>query len=169
MRELLLMRHAKSDWDAPFGRDRERPLNQRGEESGRTMGRFLASTRRVPEVAVTSPAVRAESTLDLAMAAGAWSCEKRVDEDLYGGGPEGTLAVLRRHGGEAKRVMVVGHEPVMSSVAARLMGGGMIRFPTAAVAGFRIGVEWPRLDWASGELEFLVLPRLLLAAERGTG
>jgi phosphohistidine phosphatase len=167
MRELLLMRHAKSDWDAPFGSDRDRPLNRRGEHSGRAVGRFLASTGRVPELAVTSPAVRAESTLDLAMSAGAWRCEKRIDEALYGGGPEGVLEAARRHAGEAVRVMVVGHEPVMSSAAARLMGGGSIRFPTAAVAGFRVRVtDWDRLGWTAGELEFLMLPRLLLAAER---
>ena len=45
MKRLLVFRHGKSDWDADYGVDFERPLALRGQKAARTMGRFLAPQR----------------------------------------------------------------------------------------------------------------------------
>ena len=58
MKTLLLMRHAKSDWDADYGLDHDRPLNDRGLRSARLMGRVLADEGLVPELVISSTAVR---------------------------------------------------------------------------------------------------------------
>ena len=50
MKTLLLMRHAKSDWDADYGPDHDRPLNERGLRSARLMGRVLAEEGLVPDL-----------------------------------------------------------------------------------------------------------------------
>ena len=42
MKTLLMMRHGKSDWDADFGSDHDRPLNERGVRNSRLMGQVLA-------------------------------------------------------------------------------------------------------------------------------
>ena len=48
MLSLILFRHGKSDWDAPYANDHERPLANRGKEAARCMGRLLSHTRQVP-------------------------------------------------------------------------------------------------------------------------
>src|SRR5580700_6638561 len=87
MRTLLLFRHGKSEWTSGGGDDRSRPLSSRGKKAARTMGRFLARGD-TPDLALSSPAVRASETLRLAMAAGGWSCETATREALYDGVPE---------------------------------------------------------------------------------
>jgi phosphohistidine phosphatase len=53
MLELLVMRHAKSDWDAGTD-DHERPLAERGVKAARKVGRFLARAEMVPELVTRS-------------------------------------------------------------------------------------------------------------------
>jgi phosphohistidine phosphatase len=162
MKELLLMRHGKSDWAAQFDGDRDRPINKRGRRAAMAVGEAIARAERVPDIVVSSPAVRAATTAKLAIQAGGWRCEERVDEALYGAGAEGVLDVVRRHGRDSERVMVVGHEPTMSAVVSRVIGGGAVRFPTAAVAGLRLHITaWSAFDWRRGELDLFLTPRFL--------
>ncbi len=66
MKTLLLMRHAKSDWDADYESDHDRPLNDRGLKSARLMGRVLADEGLVPDLIISSTALRARTTAELA-------------------------------------------------------------------------------------------------------
>lgn len=161
MKALILFRHGKSDWDAPSGEDRERPLASRGRKAARTMGRLLPRAGQAPDAVLCSPAVRAEETLRLAMEAGEWSCPVRVAEGLYGGGVEGALAEIRAETG-ADVLLVVGHEPTSSELATLLVGGGRIGLPTGAA--LRIDFEeskgWGDIGPGSGELAWLLVPRL---------
>ena len=77
MPELLLMRHAKSDWGSGDEDDRARPLAERGRKAARRLGRFLTAAGQVPALVLSSPAVRALETARLAVAAGGWSCPWR--------------------------------------------------------------------------------------------
>ena len=97
------------------------------------MGALLTRIGETPDLIVTSPAIRAESTAELARDAGAWDVELIVDERVYGGGPSELLAAACEHGAAHGRVMVVGHEPAMSSLV-RLLTGGSVAMRTAAVA-----------------------------------
>lgn len=162
MVELLLMRHAKSDWDAAFEADRDRPLNQRGRSAAKTMGLAIAGAGKIPDRVVTSPALRAVTTAELAILAGDWQTECEIEEAIYGGGPDGLIEAVRLHGPGTERLMVVGHQPTMSMVVSRLIGGGSLRFPTAAIAGLLIpSPGWGALDNSLGELQFLWSPKLL--------
>ena len=71
MKTLILFRHGKSDWDSEEPSDHDRPLAKRGRKAAKAMGKFLALAGQVPDSAVTSSAVRARSTLEIAMEAGA--------------------------------------------------------------------------------------------------
>jgi phosphohistidine phosphatase len=162
MRELLLMRHGKSDWEADFESDLERPLAKRGRKAAARMGRFLAAVGRVPDLVLCSPAARARETVEIAAVAGEWGCPVEVVEGLYGGDAEGVIETLIQVPEEQARVMVVGHEPVWSQLVARLTGGGAVAMPTAAVASVRfLDCGWAELAPGRGTLQWLVTPRLL--------
>ena len=62
MRELFIMRHAKSSWDDPTLSDFERPLNRRGKEDAPLMGEHLKRLGIKPDLIVSSPAKRAKKT-----------------------------------------------------------------------------------------------------------
>ena len=79
MRSVVLFRHGKSDWDADYNVDHERPLAKRGIKAAKRMGKYLAELDEIPDIVITSTAVRAKTTVELAMKAGAWSSEFRLD------------------------------------------------------------------------------------------
>jgi phosphohistidine phosphatase len=64
-RQLTLLRHAKSSWDDTAVKDRNRPLNERGERDAPLMGRRLRDRGSRPTLIVTSPAVRARRTAQI--------------------------------------------------------------------------------------------------------
>lgn len=163
MPALLLFRHGKSDWDADDGgEDRARPLARRGRKAAQRMGRFLARAGQVPDAAITSPAVRAADTLRLAMDGGGWSCPVRTATSLYGGGVAGLLAEVQREPDTTAVLLAVGHEPTWSAALAAFVGGGEVRFPTAALARIDFDVDgWDDVAPGTGVLEWLVVPRLL--------
>jgi phosphohistidine phosphatase len=160
--ELLLLRHGKSDWDAGAGADHDRPLAKRGREAARRMGRTLARAGLVPARAITSSALRARSTAELAAAEGGFGDRLEVTPDLYEATPEGVLALLRGQAGAASPLLLVGHEPTFSETASLLIGGGRVRLPTAALAAIRFEAgAWSEVEAGSGELAWLLVPKLL--------
>ena len=163
MPALTLFRHGKSDWDAgDAGDDRSRPLARRGQKAAQRMGRFMARAGQVPDAAITSPAVRAADTLRLAMEGGGWSCPVRTATLLYGGGVAGLLAEVQKEPAATGMLLAVGHEPTWSAALTALVGGGDVRFPTAALARIDFNVDrWQDVAPGTGVLAWLVVPRLL--------
>ena len=161
MRSVIMFRHGKSDWQTDTaGDDRMRPLSRRGQKTARTMGRFLVLASEVPDAAITSPALRATETLRLAMEAGGWNCPVQRREGLFGD-VRSVIEEIRAELPVTEVLLVVGHEPTCSEVAGFLIGGGSLRLPTGALARIDLDVdEWTNIGPASGQLSWLVLPRL---------
>lgn len=158
MRRLILFRHGKSDWHAGYGSDHERPLNRRGVDSAETMGRVLARAGLVPDHAITSSALRAKTTLELAHGAGGWECTIDVSDALYGTSVEEALSVASRAPDDARSLMLVGHEPTWSEVVHHLTGGD-VTVKTATVIGIDLpGDSWSDLD-RRGSVVFVFQPR----------
>jgi phosphohistidine phosphatase len=162
MRSLILFRHAKSDWNADYGGDDQmRPLSHRGRAASRTMGRFLANARQLPDTAMASPAVRAERTLALAMRAGGWDCPVRVKSELYEDA-SAFLRVVRIEPISTRTLLMVGHEPTLSEVTRLLTGGVEVQIPTAAMVRLDLEIEhWCDLSGVKARISWLVTPRLL--------
>lgn len=162
-KRLLLFRHAKSDWHAGALNDHERPLTKRGSEAARVMGRVLAAADQLPDLVVTSTAVRARTTVELAHAAGGWTCPVETSDALYDTDAVSMLEEIRGLPDSAERVLLAGHEPTWSELASRLIGGGALRFPTAALARINLGVDrWRDAASGYGALVWLLQPKLFV-------
>lgn len=146
MKTLILLRHAKSDWDDPDLADHDRPLADRGREAAPKMGAWLKAYGPVPDLVLCSTAVRARQTLDLVLEAWGAAPPVRHDRGLYLVGPEGVLARLRRAPDDAAVVMIVGHNPDLELLARRLSAKG-----DAAVLA-RLGAKYPTAGLAVIEL-----------------
>ncbi len=157
MATLAVLRHAKSDWDAAYGSDRDRPLNSRGMRSARLMGRMLKAEELVPDLILSSPAVRARTTAAVAMESGTWHSQLLIDERLYSGGVEGTVSAVRELG-EVGSLMVVGHQPTWSQLVATLTGQHA-DMKTATVALIALDGPWSALGPGTGALVNVIQPR----------
>jgi len=154
MKRLTLVRHSKSDWSLPGQQDWDRALNKRGQRDAPEMARRLRARKLKPDAILSSPAVRALATATI-MARELKTAPSivRQDERLYLAGPADMLTVIRELGGDARHLMVFGHNPGITEFANRLSAGDRIdNMPTSAVftATFAIA-DWSELDWASGQ------------------
>ncbi len=161
MVSLLMLRHAKSDWQAEYGPDDlRRPLAKRGMRAARTIGRFLAETGQVPDRTLVSPALRAKQTVDLAVSAGNWECPVSVCDELYRE-VDDVLGAIRGRGGDSKLLMIVGHQPTWSLTASKLANGAQFCLPTASL----LRLDFDEDNWTAvrgnGRIRWLVSPRLL--------
>lgn len=173
MRRLMLLRHAKSDWSKPGGRDQDRPLNARGREAAPKMGAYMAKHALKPDLVLASTAERVRETLDLVLPAFAKAPKIVRDDRLYEAGPEQLLEIIQETTAGVHSLLLVGHNPGMAELAAMLMASGDVetrqklieKFPTGglAIIDFPAG-EWAKLKPKSGRLERFVVPRALETA-----
>jgi phosphohistidine phosphatase len=170
MPELLLLRHAKSDWRDRDLDDFDRPLAPRGRRAAPLMGRYLAAEGLIPDLVLCSTARRAVETLDLLLTALASKPEIGYLKTLYLAPPSRMLAVLRRQSPERGRILLIAHNPGLQHLALDLAGpagsDAAIRlaekFPTAALARFQVS-DWGSLGEVPARFSAFVRPRDLAA------
>lgn len=164
MKTLLVMRHAKSDWNAEYGRDHERPLNDRGIRSARIMGRVLTADGLAPDLVVTSTAVRARSTASLAKAAGDWDCEVILDPSLYGTVADAAVQSATTVP-DSDRLMLVGHQPTWS-ILVSVLTGEQAEIKTATVVAIDFDIAaWKDLPSVRGNISATYQPRDYFGSE----
>ncbi|MEL6614472.1 MAG: histidine phosphatase family protein, partial [Bacteroidota bacterium] len=162
MKTIVLLRHGKSDWDADYGHDHDRPLAERGHKGARKMGRFLVTSGLTPDRALSSTALRARQTLAVAAEHGGWTGQATVTEALYGTTADGVIREIQKTPDDATVLVVVGHEPTFSGAVSRLIGGGRVEMKTATMARIDVDVEtWSDVAPGRGVLAWLMPPGAL--------
>lgn len=158
-KNLILYRHAKSDWEADYDNDHERPLAARGIDAARKMGSLLKESEQLPNFIVCSTAVRALQTLEFSAKAGNWASDIQTHGDLYTGGSESILNIIHSTPKNVSRLMLISHEPKLSILSSKLIGGGEIRFPTAGMCRIDFKVsKWSDIQFEGGELRWMLQP-----------
>jgi phosphohistidine phosphatase len=165
---LLLFRHAKSDWGDANLADIERPLNSRGKAAAIRMSVYMKEQGLLPNQILCSTAQRTRETLARLLPHLPQEAQIHLVSDLYQQSEDDYLGIIRRFGGRAQNLMVIGHNPATEDTARTLAGtsaaGAMAdlqeKFPTAALAvvDFDI-VDWSELQPGTGHLERFVKPR----------
>ena len=139
MIELVLIRHAKSDWEDPSLADHDRPLNRRGRANALMMARHFHESAEGPRRLLSSTALRARRTAEAF--AEPLGVEVELHADLYASSPT-TLWEKAVATGSAS-VMLVAHNPGITALAADLSRGGIEHMPTCAIARF----TWESARW----------------------
>jgi phosphohistidine phosphatase len=162
----LILRHAKSAWDSGAASDFERPLNGRGKRDALRVGRWLADPARCPDRIVASSARRARQTAwRIAEALGVPRTEIDLQRRLYLAGCDTLLDILAACPAHCARVLLVGHNPGLESLLARLVDARLPQpadgklLPTAAVAHLRLPDDWSWLAPGCAELLAMTRPR----------
>ena len=146
MKTMLLVRHAKSNWENPALPDKDRPLNDRGKRDAAKMAARLAKRELKPDLILSSPARRALATAQIIARELDYNLQDIVvDDRLYAVDADDLLGVLRKLGDKTKRVMLFGHNPELTDLANRL-ASEITHMPTCAVAEFTFDAKsWSRI------------------------
>jgi phosphohistidine phosphatase len=165
-RELLLLRHAKSEWDGSFDSDFLRPLAKRGKKDAPRVGEWLYREGLVPDFIISSPAERAKQTV-LKVCKSLDFKKKQIvwDEDIYEGGLPSLLQILSRCPPTASTVLLVGHNPGLEELLSYLAGDEISLpedgklLPTAALARLEMPDDWQALTKGCAQLVSVTRPR----------
>jgi phosphohistidine phosphatase len=177
MRRLMLLRHAKTETDAPSGRDQDRRLDARGHRDAAEIGAWIGSHPPFPDHVMVSPAVRAVQTWDIAWEAMKEQAPKPQIElvpELYGADATQLLLSIRMVSAtDPKRLLLVGHNPGMHELALALTGGGdkvsrealLDNLPTSGLVILDFETDdWNDVAFRRGRLMLFVSPKLLKQA-----
>jgi phosphohistidine phosphatase len=166
---LILLRHAKSAW--PDGvADRERPLAERGRKAAHVVGAYMAREKLIPDLALVSPARRAQETWKLVRKTLSEKIDERDAPDIYEVSAERIVDVILAVGPDIRTLLIVGHNPGMENAASLLVADGDAdavdrmedKFPTAGLAVIDFDVDgWDEIAAGSGYLERFVTPKSL--------
>ncbi len=161
MRELFIMRHAKSSWDDPTLPDFERPLNGRGKEDAPLMGEHLSRLGIKPDLIVSSPAKRAKKTAKIVARKLGYPEERIVwKESIYEASAQALLYLVCQLPDDAKRVMLVGHNPGFTMLANTLGDIAVDNIPTAGVVGIAFDASsWSEACRMRGHTLFFEYPK----------
>jgi phosphohistidine phosphatase len=172
MRQLLLLRHAKSASGDASVPDRDRPLNASGRRSAGVMRSAMRDLGLAPDVVLVSTARRTLETLE---ALEPWDDTPLVEpmDSLYLANPIQLTAALHGVAETVRSVLVIGHNPGLHDLAlalagARALAGGgdngralAAGFPTGALAEFVVAGSWWDLREGGGKLVRFLTPRML--------
>ena len=166
MKQLLLLRHAKSSWEDPKLADFDRPLAGRGLKAAKLMGRELAARDWLPDLALVSTALRTRDTWRLVAAELPAHTQVTFDDALYDASAADILSQLRQADASSGSLLVVGHNPGLEYLANQLAAPGSEakarkrleeKFPTASLARFVFEGDWSGLS--SARLTHSLRPR----------
>lgn len=170
MLRLMLLRHFKSDWADPGLKDFDRPLNNRGVTAARAMCAHFQSERIRPNRILCSTALRTRQSLGGLLPALRLELDIQMLDSLYDQSEDSYLPQIRRLGGEAETLLVIGHNPATEDTAHLLFGSGPAdlrkdieeKYPSGGLACFDCPIErWSDLEDGSARLTAFIKPRNL--------
>jgi phosphohistidine phosphatase len=133
-RQLLILRHAKSDWHSGIETDFERPLNKRGEQDAPRIGQWMQEHGIQPDYILSSPAERAKQTvLKVIRELGIAKDDIHWQPRIYEAGPNTLLELLGDCPDTAQTVLLVGHNPGLEYLLLHLCGREAVNSPDGKI------------------------------------
>jgi phosphohistidine phosphatase len=163
MKELLILRHAKSSWDQAWMPDIDRPLNERGKRDAPIMAQKLKDTGKLPQAIICSPAQRTKATAAIFMHSLQMEAEELfIEPNLYESTTLKIDQIVKDLPVRFDRVLLVGHNPVLTDWINRYAQYMIDNLPTCGLAWFSFEINaWQDISFENGKLQHLWFPKML--------
>lgn len=161
MKTVILVRHAKSDWDDPSLSDFDRPLSERGKRDAPVMAHRLLDRKVEVDCFISSPARRAKRTAKTF--AEAYKVDKediQFHDELYGAGEEVFFDVISKAKNKWKAIAIFSHNPGITDFANQLSDTRIDNIPTCGIFAVKVDCEdWKDFRSAKKEFWFFDYPK----------
>ncbi len=161
MKNLILVRHAKSSWKDESLKDIDRPLNKRGKRDAPFMGKLLKKLGVTPQLIITSPAERTYSTAKIFADELNYDIDKiEVKKSLYLADYEEMIEIINNINESYSVVLLFGHNPGLTDLSNVLSDEEIENIPTCGVVSFTPRPDkWNEIKAKSCTLNFLEFPK----------
>ena len=164
MKQIHVLRHAKSSWDDPSLADHERPLARRGQKATARIASYIDDSGIRPGLVLCSTARRARETFEgISRALGSPTVHFKAE--LYDSSAREWLEALKSIDESVSSVMLIGHNPALADLVLVLASDGVdldrvrTKFPTAALATLSFDGIWQDLAGGTTALVDYVVPK----------
>jgi len=158
MKRLMIVRHAKSDWDDASLSDFDRTLNHRGKKAAPDMAGRLLKKNIIPQYILSSPAVRAKTTANI-FAETLGLAEPSYNKHIYEASYSTLLSIVNGLPDAYNFVAIFGHNPGLSNLLYTLTGEAY-DMPTCTVAIVDFELEsWKLISADTGSLSYYDYPK----------
>ena len=162
MKQIFLLRHAKSDWSTLGQQDFERPLVKRGINDVLLISQYIQDNKHSVDAVFCSSAVRTKETFDLCAHSFNFSIEKATYlDELYFGSVDKAIKLIKGLNNNLSSVLLVGHNPTMHILLEEITGKTIDSFSTCALAQICIENSWKDLSLKNCELKSFIRPKEL--------
>ncbi len=161
MKNLYLIRHAKSDWSDESQSDFDRGLNKRGEKAILTMANALKEKKVMPDLILSSSAKRARLTAKgLAKEIGYEGKIKYIDA-LYMAAPLDVISIIKEIKDKYDDVWIVGHNPETTELTDLMLDDYIDNVPTLGIVALKLPIKhWKKMKPEKAKLRFFIYPKM---------
>ena len=161
MKNLFLLRHAKSSWDNAALGDFDRPLSKRGISNAIQLSEYIQKHSISFDLVLSSPSERTQSTLDLVLSSLDPIPTSNLKECIYHASALSLIQLITEQDDEINNLLIIGHNPGLHILTETLTNESIVKFPTCAFVKITNFNQWKDLDAGILNLESLITPREL--------
>ena len=161
MKNLFLLRHAKSSWDNAALADFDRPLSKRGISNAILLSEHIQKHNITFDLVLSSPSERTQSTLDLVLSSLDHFPTTTLKESIYHASPSSLTQLIKEQDDEINNLLIIGHNPGLHILTEMLANQSILKFPTCAFAKITNFNHWKDIDTGILNLESLITPKEL--------
>tara|TARA_B100000945_G_scaffold51063_2_gene36763 strand:+ start:488 stop:982 length:495 start_codon:yes stop_codon:yes gene_type:complete len=159
MKNLFLLRHAKSSWDNAALTDFDRPLSKRGISNAILLSEHIQKHNITFDLVLSSPSERTQSTLDLVLSSLEHFPTTTFKESIYHASPSSLAQLIKEQDDEINNLLVIGHNPGLHILTETLTNQPIVKYPTCAFAKITNFNHWKDIDTGILNLESLITPK----------
>ena len=161
MKNLYLIRHAKSDWSDDSQSDFERGLNNRGKKAIFTMAEVLKEKSIMPDFILSSSAKRTSLTSEGLSKSIGYKGKIKYSDALYMAEPEEVLHMIQEIKDKYDTVFIVGHNPETTELTELLVEEYIYNVPTLGIVALNVHSEhWRDIKAENVKLDFFIYPKM---------
>ncbi|HOZ88212.1 MAG TPA: phosphoglycerate mutase family protein [Bacteroidia bacterium] len=162
MKQIIFIRHAKSDWGNEFLKDVDRPLNETGYADAYALSKWFLENHAQPDLIIASTATRAINTalifartLEFNM-----NCF-RVEKEIYESSMEMLISIVKEQDETKQRLMIFGHNPAITNIC-NALGNDLFfdNIPTCGIVALNFKInKWTDLAMNTGVMDYYRFPK----------
>lgn len=160
-KQLLIVRHGKSDWNNLNLSDFDRPINQRGKKNAPEMAKRLVKKNIIPQQLVSSPALRAITTANyFAEELGMNKPSIIREPTIYEASSQTLLGIINKLDNKSDLTALFGHNPGLTDLIPDLCDTGLFNIPTCGMVLIKFPIDdWSMVSNGTGDLVFFDYPK----------
>jgi len=161
MKNLYLIRHAKSDWSDESKSDFERGLNTRGQKAIFTMADALKERKVMPDLILSSSAKRAKLTAKGLAKEIDYHGEIKYIDALYMAEPLDVISIINEIKDKYDNVFIVGHNPETTELTDLMLDECIDNVPTLGIVALELPIKhWKKFKHEKVKLNFFIYPKM---------